>query len=38
MILKIFNGDVKVERNADGTGELFAEAAGSGFYISETGI
>ncbi|MDR2692316.1 MAG: ATP-binding protein [Dysgonamonadaceae bacterium] len=35
----IFNGDIKVERNADGTGELFAEAVGSGqmiqFKISE---
>ncbi|MDR1181141.1 MAG: ATP-binding protein, partial [Bacteroidales bacterium] len=35
----IFNGDVKVERNADGTGELFAEAVGNGqmikFKISE---
>jgi hypothetical protein len=35
----ILNGDVKVERNADGTGELFAEAVGSGqmikFKISE---
>jgi hypothetical protein len=35
----ILNGDVKVERNADGTGELFAKAVGSGqmikFKISE---
>lgn len=35
----ILNGDVKVERNTDGTGELFAEAVGSGqmikFKISE---
>ena len=35
----ILNGEVKVERNTDGTGELFAEAVGSGqmikFKISE---
>jgi hypothetical protein len=35
----ILNGDVKVERHADGTGELFAEAIGNGqmikFKISE---
>jgi hypothetical protein len=29
----ILNGNVKVERNADGTGELFAEAVGSGQMI-----
>ncbi|GHT38830.1 hypothetical protein AGMMS49965_03290 [Bacteroidia bacterium] len=35
----LLNGNVKVERNADGTGELFAEAIGNGqmikFKISE---
>jgi hypothetical protein len=38
----ILNGDIKVERNADGTGELFAEAVGNGqmikFKISENQI
>jgi hypothetical protein len=29
----ILNGDIKVERNADGTGELFAEAIGDGQMI-----
>jgi hypothetical protein len=29
----ILNGDIKVERNADGTGELFAEAVGNGQMI-----